>query len=81
MILYTPAGGIGYIPDDFDFYRDFIDNLIQRADHRGFLIIGEYPVFASEDFPTYLRSLSVARGLVAKTLSHSDGGDFIISKV
>lgn len=81
LILYVPAGGIGYIPMDFKFYRNFIGYLTRCADQRSFLFVGEYPSVIEKDLSAYLRSPNIVNRFSTNISSNADGGKFVISKV
>lgn len=81
IILYTPAGGISYIPDKLDFYKRMIGKITEFANPRSFMLLGEYPKKLTNSFPYYLNSLSTNKKYQVNQIPHSDGGNFMITKL
>lgn len=78
LILYPPAGGLFYLPQDMNFYRPLIDWMVSFADARSFLILGEYPKNISASLPVWLKNKFP--GFHPTATAHSDGGYFLLTK-
>lgn len=54
IILFTPAGGMSYLPQTIEFYAQFINWMVNFADKRSCLILGEFPKELSYFLPRLL---------------------------
>lgn len=78
LILYPPAGGLSYLPQDMSFYGSLTDWMVSFADVRSFLILGEYPKGLSTPLPLWLKDKFPRWH--PTTTTHSDGGYFLLTK-